>query len=171
MYYGDYYRGDYYRGDPGLFGAIGSALKGVAKVATGVIGSVVPGPAGVVARMAGKALGTRKVDATITTVQPPTIVPPPSIGTAATKRGPTPGTTAYTPLGMPYIVKGRRRRRPNYGNVKALNRANKRIDGFVTAARKALKHTNYKVVSRSAGRGGGSRGVITRREAARALRA
>lgn len=41
-YMGDYYRGDYYRGDPFL----GGLVKGIAKVA----GSVLPGPAGMIAR-------------------------------------------------------------------------------------------------------------------------
>ena len=41
-YMGDYYRGDYYRGDPFL----GGIVKGIAKVA----GSVLPGPAGMIAR-------------------------------------------------------------------------------------------------------------------------
>jgi len=45
----------------------------------------------------------------------------------------------------------RKRARMNYGNVKALRRADRRIDGFVGVAKKALVHTNYKVVSRSAG--------------------
>ena len=40
----------------------------------------------------------------------------------------------------------------NPGNTKALNRASRRIDRFVGVARGALKHTNYKVVSKSAGR-------------------
>lgn len=39
------------------------------------------------------------------------------------------------------------------GNTKALLRASRRIDRFVGVARKAMKHTNYKVVSKSAGKG------------------
>ena len=41
-YRGDHYRmgrmGDYYRGDPGFFSFLGNALKGVVKVASGIVG-------------------------------------------------------------------------------------------------------------------------------------
>lgn len=46
----------------------------------------------------------------------------------------------------------KKRRRMNPGNTKALTRASRRIDSFVKVAKKALKHTNYKIVSKSAGR-------------------
>lgn len=49
-YRGDYYRGDYYRGDPGLFGSIGKFLGGAVKGVARVVGSVVPGPVGMLAR-------------------------------------------------------------------------------------------------------------------------
>lgn len=52
-YRGDYYRGDYYRGDPAIFGAIKSAISKVA----GVVGSVVPGPVGAVAKVLSNATG------------------------------------------------------------------------------------------------------------------
>jgi hypothetical protein len=42
-----------------------------------------------------------------------------------------------------------RNRKVNYANPRALSRAAKRMDGFVGVARKALKATNYKVVSKS----------------------
>jgi len=179
MYYGDYYRGDYYRGDPGIFGAIGGAIggfaKGVvgaAKVGLGIAGTVLPGPAGIAARAVTRLTGgTRTVQPPPPTIVPPSFAPQPiSRQPAAMPLGPIrqPMTAAERErLGLP----PRKRRRMNHGNVKALRRADRRIDGFVGVARKALKHTNYKVVSKSAGRGrAGSRGVITRSEAARALR-
>lgn len=46
----------------------------------------------------------------------------------------------------------KKRRRMNYANSKALTRANRRVDGFVRLARRSLKHTNYKIVSKSAGK-------------------
>lgn len=49
-YRGDYYRGDYYRGDPGIFGSIGKFIGGVAKGVVRTVGSVVPGPIGMLAR-------------------------------------------------------------------------------------------------------------------------
>jgi len=46
----------------------------------------------------------------------------------------------------------KRRRRMNYANGRALSRANRRVDGFVRLAKRSLKHTNYKIVSKSSGR-------------------
>ncbi len=43
-----------------------------------------------------------------------------------------------------------RRRKMNMGNVKALKRAMRRQDGFVKIAKKALKGSNFEVVSRAA---------------------
>ena len=54
-----------------------------------------------------------------------------------------------------------RRRKMNYANGKALTRANRRVDGFVRLAKRSLKHTNYKIVSKSAG---SSRRPVTVRE-------
>lgn len=45
-----------------------------------------------------------------------------------------------------------RRRRMNVGNTKALRRAIRRTDGFVTLAKSALKNTGWKVVSKSSGK-------------------
>jgi len=166
MYYGDYYRGDYYRGDPGIFGAIGSIFKGAVKIGTG-IASTLPGPVGAVGKLARRTLfpGTRSVQP-----MPPTMVPQPNfpqvpIGVPQ-PLGTTPGGYRLDPKTGQMVKKSRRM---NYGNTKALRRADRRMTGFVKTARSALKHTNYKVVSKSAGSRSGSRGVITRREASRAL--
>ena len=170
MYYGDYYRGDYYRGDPGLFGFLGGAIKKVGGFALDVAGTVAPGPIGVGARLARRALGGTRTVAP----PPPTIVPRPSpFGTTASRRAAmAKQVPVVDELGqVAYELPRKRSRRMNYGNVKALRRADRRMSGFVKTARSALKHTNYKVVSKSAGTRGGSRGVITRREAGRALRA
>lgn len=43
----------------------------------------------------------------------------------------------------------RRRRKMNVGNIKALKRAMRRQDGFVKVAKKALKDSNFAVVSKS----------------------
>lgn len=169
MYYGDYYRGDYYRGDPGIFGFLGKAATGLVKTGLGIAGTVMPGPFGGVARTARAALfpsAAKRATTRTVAPPPPTIVPPAMDAPAGItyKMGPVlPGTG--------YVMAGKKRRRMNYGNTKALRRADRRIDGFVKVARSALKHTNYKVVSKSAGsRRGGSPGVITRAEARRALR-
>ena len=173
MYYGDYYRGDYYRGDPGIFGSIWKGIKTVAGVGLDVAGAV--NPAVGIARRAFTGLtggGTRPVQPPPPTMVPPTMGPtgkPPPVGTSGGM--PTYGAPAapvYDKMGQ-LIGYRKKRRSMNYGNVKALRRADRRMSGFVKTARSALKHTNYKVVSKSAGSRGGSRGVITRREASRAL--
>lgn len=156
-----------YRGDPGFLGALGKIAGGV----LGVAGGILPGPVGTIAKIgAGVLRPTRRVAA-----PPPTRMMPAFPG-----RRPTPFRRMAPPVGAvaPAVTPAEaramgmvaRRRRMNYGNTRALTRASRRIDGFVKVARRALKHTNYKVVSKSAGRAAGSRGVITRREAARALR-
>lgn len=84
-----------------------------------------------------------------------------------------PNKSSYYLKGGQYVPKGSRCvrvRRRDVGNIRALRKADRRIDGFVGVARSALKHTGYKVVSKGYGRARGSRGVITRAEAARAFR-
>lgn len=147
-YYG---MGDYYRvGDPGLLSSIGGFVRGA------VGGLVTGGPIGAIVGGVGGALGRPRTGSLSIPTGIPTFT---SSGTSSR------GTTYIAPNGQ---VR-RKYRRMNYGNTKALKRANRRIDGFVGEARKALKHTNYKIVSKSAGKRG-SRGVITGAEARRALR-
>lgn len=58
------------------------------------------------------------------------------------------GRTGYE-VGLPG---GRpRRKRMNYGNTRALTRASRRIDGFVKVAKRALTHTNYRIVTKQSG--------------------
>jgi len=141
-----------HQGDPGLFGTIGRAIGGAASgfLSGGPIGAVRGG-------ISGLTRGGRTIPQLPSGYQQPVM--------SGGGMGPS-GKTPF--LGLP-IAGQRRRRRMNYGNTKALRRADRRIDGFVKVARGALKHTNYKIVSKSAGSRGGSRGVITRREASRAL--
>jgi hypothetical protein len=58
-------------GDPGLFGSIGKFLGGVARVATGVVGTILPGPVGFAARLASKALGAGGQPQAVAPYQPP----------------------------------------------------------------------------------------------------
>ncbi len=46
----------------------------------------------------------------------------------------------------------RKRRRMNAGNAKALRRAIRRTDAFVTLSKSALKNTGFKIVSKSSGK-------------------
>jgi hypothetical protein len=153
---GDYYgRGDYYRGDPflgGLIKKIGGAAKslvgGVAKVASNIL----PLPFSLPAKVVSTALATRPA-------QPQLQLP----------TAPAPFGPAATPMMIPGFQRGARAyRRMDPLNVKALRRASRRVDAFVRTTRKALKHTGFTIVSRASRRG--SPGVITRSEAARALK-
>ncbi len=169
MYYGDYYRGDYYRGDPGIFGSIWGGIKKVAGVGLDVAAAVNPA-VGITRRAVTGIFGGRQPTPTRMVPPPPPImtggkVP---VGMPEVMAGAVPAAPVYDKMGQ-LIGYRKKRRSMNYGNVKALRRADRRMSGFVKTARSALKHTNYKVVSKSAGSRGGSRGVITRREASRAL--
>lgn len=124
--------GDYYMaGDPGLFSSIGGLFK---RAGRGALGFATGGVGGAIAGLTA-----------------PTRRSAPRMGSfTVTPR-------AIAPGGRPFVTRGgvgtgRRRRKMNYANGKALTRANRRVDGFVKLARKSLKHTNYKIVSKSAGR-------------------
>ena len=177
-----YLAGDYvYAGDPGLFGFLGGIVKKVAKVGIGV---------------AGRALGMTPVGAVATAVSS-ALMPTQNIPTFRAPQGITPRTPlGKTVPGMGVngdreitgrprnvIIDGKRYHYNKYGELKkgripimntlnprALARSSRRTDGMRKGMGRALKHTNYKLVSKSSGRGRGSRGVITRSEAARALR-
>ena len=154
---GDYYgQGDYYQGDPGLLGGL---FKGVKKLAGAVVGKT---PLGMPLAV-GKAL----IPGISIQRPPPMIAVPPEYPGAVPKPGLRGAVERFLPGGASGFVLGRRRRM-NPMNVKALRRATRRIDGFTRTARRALKHTGYMLVSRHAK--GASRGVITRAEAARALK-
>jgi len=145
----------------GIFSSIGRVLGGVARVAGGLL----PGPVGTIARVAGGVLGGAAVGRALTGAFPS----PPG------GQIPVPGITGFIQRTLPggatgFMSAGRRRMNPM--NVKALRRASRRLDSFARTARKALRHSPFMLVSRAsrAGRGGSSRGVITRSEAARALK-
>ena len=77
---------------------------------------------------------------------------PPSGGITQVRGG---GAAAQVGAAPRFDVNGqpmRKRRRMNVGNAKALRRAIRRTDGFVTLARGALKNTGFKIVSKSSGK-------------------
>ena len=158
---GDYYSG---KGDPGLFSALGSLGRGI----TGFAGKFLPGPAGAIAKVAHRALGGRPTTGTrpvpgprmpvsmtpvtgglpiprIPSFGPQVPSAPAAMGGACASNGCAPGYHLDKTEGVKCV----RNRRTNYTNPRALSRAAKRLDGFVGVARKALKTTNYKVVSKS----------------------
>ena len=135
-YYG---QGDYYAA-----GGLGSFLG---KVARGALGFVTGGPIGAVSAVTGR--GRQAA--------PPGLLLP-GVTPAIPLRGPDPTPRHTIPAARPVSIDPitgmvrPKRRRMNYANGKALGRANRRVDGFVRLAKRSLKHTNYKIVSKSAGR-------------------
>lgn len=144
---GDYYAGGDYYAAGGLFGTLGSIVGTVAKVA----GSIIPGPIGSVATAAGKALtkSTAPKNGQLVVESPV-----PGIGGALQRLIPG-GASGYE-----YKLEGKKRRRMNVANPRALRKAIRRQAGFVKLARRALKGTGYTIASR-----GRSRRPVSIREA------
>lgn len=148
---GDYYRaGDYYAAG-GIFGTLGKlAGKAIGAVgrATGILPQqqvIVPAQPTVTDRSGG---GTFELDLGLGSPK----IKVGGGGRSMRQLGPGINDVMAAELGELRAQRRKKYRRMNYGNVKALRRADRRIDGFVGVARKALKHTNYKVVSKSAGK-------------------
>jgi hypothetical protein len=148
----------------GIFSGIASAIGKVAKVAGGLL----PGPIGTIARIGGGILAGAGAGRVIQAALPSLVPAPPSPGMI-----PAPGITGVIERALPGGASGYisgRRRRMDPMNVKALRRASRRLDSFARTARKALKHSPFMLVSRASRGRRGSPGVITRSEAARALK-
>jgi hypothetical protein len=94
---GDYYRGDYYRGDPGLFGFLGKAAKGLAGIAGKVIGAT---PIGGVLKT-GVGLVKSFGPGNAISQYPPPQVPVPGVGGMISRMLPF-GESGYYP-GSPYM--------------------------------------------------------------------
>lgn len=136
----------YTMGDPGLFGA----LKGLARRAVGVGIRALPGGAAVLSAVSAARPGRRQL-----------VVPTPGFAGLAQRALPF-GKTGFE-VARAGGVGGRRM---NAGNAKAARRAIRRIK----AVRHLLQSIEKELPRRPAARSGGSRGVITRSEASRALR-
>lgn len=146
-------RQSYYRSRGGFFSSIGRALGSVASVA----GRILPGPIGTIASVAGRVLGG----------SPPTLAMPGGLPmtTLAGGQRPEPGVRGAVHRMVPGGESGYLpRKRMNAGNAKAARRAIRRIK----SVRKLLQSIERELPRRPAKRG--SFGVITRAEAARALR-
>lgn len=149
-------RGDYYsgKGDPGLFSTLGSIVSGVGKVVSNPIGAV----GSLVSKLSSV---NQRVSSTNSMIASSGLrLPTPVPGITGTMQRLVPGgqsgyTCGSSPCNSGYHLdkatrsKCVRNRKVNYTNPRALSRAAKRMDGFVTVARKALKSTNYKVVAKS----------------------
>lgn len=185
---GDYYKGDYYGYRAGgIFGTIG----GLFKKAVGVL-SVLPTPLQPLARVASSVLNPRQGTAIapaavrvpfqpIPSTQLP-MLPPISTGQVGPFMGQQGGliqVQTVTAGGRPTVkVVDQRtgrvvgsRKRMNVANPRALRRALRRVAGFGKLAKRAKRDIARAASAIGVRRGGGgSRGVITRSEAARALR-
>lgn len=129
-YYG---QGDYY-----ATGGLLDVVKGIGRAA---IGFATGGPVGAAATLVGgRSRGSGGVQLQVPARPGITIRP-----------------GAILPGGQPFISSDmpRKRRRMNPANAKALRRAGRRVDSFVRLAKSSLKHTNYKIVSKSAGKARG----------------
>lgn len=131
---GYYGQGDYYSQ-----GGIWDVVKGIGRTA---LGFATGGPAGAVSSIA------TSVGRPAQPLQMPS-------GFTIPKLSPTGGSSGGRSVSVDPVTGEirRRRRRINPANGKALNRANRRVDAFVRMAKRSLKHTNYKLVSKSAGKG------------------
>jgi hypothetical protein len=152
-----YAAGDYYMaGD--IFGSIFGGIKKVA----GVVGSVVPGPVGAVAKLVAGVGGSSHpaVTAPETTINLPRVsvggvstpavgitLPSLTTGGVSAAAAPKGGTVRLKKDGTPY-----KRRTMNVANARALRRAIRRESGFVKLARRALRGTGYTIKSRGATR-------------------
>jgi hypothetical protein len=190
---GDYYRGDYYRAG-GIFGSIGKFLGGVAKT-VGQVASILPIPGGNiiggVARAVGGVLAPNPRQGTaiapFAPMQAPVLRQLPSLPPISTGQiGPFGQQTGGLIQVQSYTAGGRQvtkvvdsstgrvvsmRKRMNVANPKALRRALRRVAGFGKLAKRAKRDIARAASAIGVRRGGGSsRGVITRSEAARALR-
>lgn len=147
-YQGDYYRGDYYRGDPGLFSWAGKLLKKGFRRAAGVVGAVLPGPAGIVARRVTRALGPPPPPGPRLPMGPraagAVVVSP--FGAAAVAVDGKPARVGMTaegccPSGYHPVKSGEgycvRNRSMNVANPRALRRGLRRVAGFAKLARRA----------------------------------
>lgn len=132
---GDYYRGDYYRGD--VRRSAGGFLATIGKIA-GLVAPLIPG-GGIVKTLLPFATAISKTGRSNTKFSGTGGLPaiPPIVG------GPRPGAARAAELqGMGF---GRKRRRMNPANAKALRRAIRREQSFVALAKRVLKGTGITV--------------------------
>ncbi len=127
-------------GDPGFFGSFASLIKRGAKVGLGFLGGGPVGAAGAAASFVRPARSRLRA-------VPQRVVPTPGIVAAGQRLIPG-GATGLQIEG----VNGRRRKRMDFGNTKALRRATRRTDGFIRLVKTSLKNTDMKLVSKSAGK-------------------
>lgn len=142
-----YYRGDYYRGDPGFF----SFLGGLAKKAVGFIPGVGPALSAGIDTLTAKKASTAIVKATETgalkrigagakqvIAKHPVLTAAGAAGAIGVAAGAGGATLARHMRGGG----GRRHKRMNPCNVRALRRAIRRAHGFEKIARRVMRFTS-----------------------------
>ena len=157
MFIMSYYMGDFYQGDPGFFSALGGILRRVGPAVAGLMpgGGAVTALAKIgttalarrgVTRAAAGALARRAGAAVVAHPVISAAAGAGVIGAAATIRARAPSTRmasamqrAYGPAGG-----GRRHRRMNPYNPKALRRAVRRAHAFARMARHVLRFVSPK---------------------------
>ena len=146
MAYLRYYR---YRGDPGLFSGVGKLLG----KALPIVGGFIPGVGGILSKVGGiigaGARAAGKVEGAVAgRVAGPIVSLPGVIGAI----GKAVGTGAAIGAGGLMVDKllggrggggGRRYKRMNVGNVKALRRSMRRVEGFAKLAKSTISFTTH----------------------------
>jgi len=147
-YMGDYYRGDYYQGDPGFF----SFLGGLAKKAVGLIPGVGPIASALIPSAGSKmvkmapGMALKKIGPIVTGIakRPGVRAGALGLGAAAAGYG---AARALSGGGRALTATGKRRRRMNVCNPRALRRSIRRTHGFAKLAMRTihLVHPKKKV--------------------------
>jgi len=146
---GDYARG--YRGDPGFFKSL---LKGIGKVAGVFLGGGAAPPAQIIQMQAPPRYAPAQMFPGGTGLRPGFGVKQVAapirgrVRTALMAKGQIPDTPEY----RAYLAGGRKRKRMNVANPKALRRAIRRQAGFVKLAKRSLKGSGYTIVSKGSRR-------------------
>jgi len=141
-----YYQGDYYRGDPGFF----SFLGGLAKKAVGFIPGVGPAIKGALdlipsGRSASSAIVRASESGTLSRVTAgakQVIAKHPVLSAAGAAGAIAGGSYAVGRSRGRASMMGRRHKRMNPCNVKALRRAIRRAHGFERIARRVMRFTS-----------------------------
>lgn len=146
-YMGDYYQGDYYQGDPGFFSFLGGLAKkavglipGVGPIASTALGALGGGGSKMVKMAPGMAI--QKIGPIVTRIAKRPGVRMGALGAAGLAAGY--GAAKLAGRGG---VAGRRRRRMNVCNPRALRRSIRRTQGFAKLAMRTihLVHPKKKV--------------------------
>ena len=151
-YYGDYY-GDYYRGDPGF---LGNLFRGIGRTIGGAVtGFITGGPKGAIGGAIGGAVSATRKNVRATTLEAggSSSAYTPALRAQHAQvlaRGPVASSALLSsrmsggPRMMGPMMGGRRRRRMNWANSRALGRAERRIHAAVKHMSRYIKWVHPK---------------------------